>query len=122
MPLVCAQRLVRRICPKRKESYISNAEEVELAKGDIKPGTILYRGKGCKACEGIGYKSRLGIYEVLSMNRKLRNLLIRGSNTEEFRKAAMETDMRTLRQDAIEKALEGVTTLEEVFGTTIAEQ
>jgi type II secretory ATPase GspE/PulE/Tfp pilus assembly ATPase PilB-like protein len=120
--LVCAQRLVRRICPKCKESYIASAEEVELAKGDIKQGTTLYRGKGCKACEGIGYKGRVGIYEVLSMNRKLRNLLIRGSNTEEFRKAAMETDMRTLRQDAIEKALAGVTTLGEVLGTTLAEQ
>ena len=120
--IVCAQRLVRRICPKCKESYIANAEEVELAKGDIKLGTTLYRGKGCMACEGIGYKGRVGIYEVLSMNRRLRNLLIRGTNTEEFRKAAIETDMRTLRQDAIEKALAGVTTLEEVLGTTFAEQ
>lgn len=120
--LVCAQRLVRRICPKCKESYIATAEEVELAKGDIKPGTTFHKGKGCKACEGIGYKGRVGIYELLSMNRGLRNLLIRGSTTEELRKAAIETGMRTLRQDAIEKALAGITTLEEVLGTTLAEQ
>jgi type IV pilus assembly protein PilB len=120
--LVCAQRLVRRICSKCKESYTVTPEEVELAKGDIKPGTTLYRGKGCKICEGIGYKERIGIYEVLSMNRRLRNLLIKGVTTEELRTTAIETGMRTLRQDAIEKALSGVTTLDEVVGTTLAEQ
>ena len=120
--LVCAQRLVRRICTKCKESYIATPEEVELAKGDIKPGTTLHRGKGCKSCEGIGYKERVGIYEVLSMNRRLRNLLIRGSTTDELRTAAKETGMRTLRQDAIEKALAGVTTLEEVLVNTLADQ
>ncbi|MEW6215309.1 MAG: GspE/PulE family protein [Nitrospirota bacterium] len=120
--LVCAQRLVRRICPKCKESYIVTDEEVEIAKGDIKAGTTLYRGKGCNGCEGMGYKGRIGIYEVLSMNRRLRNLLIRGATTEELRNAAIETDMRTLRQDAIEKALTGITTLEEVITTTLAEE
>jgi type II secretory ATPase GspE/PulE/Tfp pilus assembly ATPase PilB-like protein len=120
--LVCAQRLVRRICSKCKKSYTVTPEEVELAKGDIKPGTTLYRGKGCKACEGIGYKERVGIYEVLSMNRRLRNLLIKGATTEEVKTTAIETGMRTLRQDAIEKALSGVTTLDEVVGTTLAEQ
>ncbi len=119
--LVCAQRLMRRICKKCKESYIVTDEEVEMSKGDIKPGTTLYRGKGCDACEGTGYKGRTGVYEILAMNKKLRSLLIKGASTEELRKTAIETGMLTLRQDAIEKALTGVSTIEEVVSTTLAE-
>ena len=119
--LVCAQRLVRKICPKCKESYVVTNEEVELAK-DIKPGMILYRGKGCKECEGMGYKGRIGIYEVLSMDRRLKSLLLKGATTEEIRTVAMKSGMRTLRQDAKEKALKGVTSLEEVINTTLAEE
>jgi type IV pilus assembly protein PilB len=120
--LVCAQRLVRRICPKCKESYVVTHEEVELSKGNIKPGTILYRGQGCDACDGIGYKGRTGIFELLSMNKKLRSLLIKGTNSEELERTAREMGMKTLRQDAVEKASAGITTLEEVISTTLAEQ
>ncbi|MGB9715328.1 MAG: GspE/PulE family protein [Thermodesulfovibrionales bacterium] len=120
--LVCAQRLVRRICSGCKESYTVTPEEIELSKGDIKPGTTLYKGKGCKECDGTGYKERIGIFELLTINRRLRNLLIKGATTEELKKAALETDMKTLRQDAIEKALNGLTTLEEVVGTTLSDQ
>jgi type IV pilus assembly protein PilB len=119
--LVCAQRLVRRICSKCKESYVATNEEVELAKGDIKPKTALYRGQGCNSCDGIGYKGRTGIFELLSMNKNLRSLLIKGATSEELERTAKETGMRTLRQDAIEKALTGITTLEEVVSTTLAE-
>lgn len=120
--LVCAQRLIRRICLNCKVSYIVTNEDLEMAKGEIKPGTTLFRGKGCGACEGLGYKGRTGIYEVLSINKGLRNLLIKGATTKELRTAAIETGMRTLRQDAIEKALTGMTTLEEVITTTLAEE
>jgi len=119
--LVCAQRLIRRICSKCKESYVVTNDEVEISKGDIKPGTTLYRGGGCDACDGIGYRGRMGIYEMLSMNKRLRSLLIKGGPTEELRKTAIETGMRTLRQDAIEKALTGISTVEEVLATTLAE-
>src|SRR4030067_1729773 len=119
--LVCAQRLVRRICPKCKEPYVLTNEEVELAKGDIKPGTTLYKGQGCNSCDGIGYKGRTGIFELLSMNKKLTSLLIKGATSVELERTAREAGMRTLRQDAIEKALTGITTLEEVVSTTLAE-
>ena len=119
--LVCAQRLVRRICPKCKEPYVLTNEELELAKGDIKPGTTLYRGQGCNSCDGTGYKGRTGIFELLSMNKNLRSLLIKGATSVEFERTAKEAGMKTLRQDAIEKALTGITTLEEVVSTTLAE-
>jgi type IV pilus assembly protein PilB len=118
--LVCAQRLVRRICPKCKESYVVTSEEVALSKGDIKPGTTLYRGHGCNSCDGTGYKGRTGIFELLSMNKRLRSLLIKGATTEALEKTSKESGMRTLRQDAIEKGLTGITTLEEVVSTTLA--
>lgn len=120
--LVCAQRLVRRICTACKKPYIATDEEVEMSKGDIKRGTTLYKGEGCSACGGIGYKGRTGIFEVLSLNKRLRGLLIKGATTEELRAVATETGMKTLRQDAIEKVLAGITTLEETILTTLAEQ
>jgi type IV pilus assembly protein PilB len=119
--LVCAQRLVKKICPKCKESYTATGEEVELSKGDIKPRTTLYRGRGCNACEGTGYRGRTGIFELLSMDKKLRSLLIKGATTGELEKTAIETSMKTLRQDAMEKALAGITSLEEVVSTTLAD-
>ncbi|MBA4349494.1 MAG: type II/IV secretion system protein [Thermodesulfovibrio sp.] len=120
--LVCAQRLMRKVCNKCKESYIITDEELEMAKGDIKPATTLCKGRGCEACEGMGYKGRTGIYEVLSMNKTLRSLLIKSASTEELRKIAIQSGMRTLRQDAIEKVLTGVSTIEEVVATTLAEE
>lgn len=119
--LVCAQRLLRRICNKCKAPYVATDEEIEASRGDVKTGDTLYKGKGCEVCEGSGYKGRTGIYEVLSMNSALRSLLIKEATTEELRKTAIETGMRTLRQDAIEKALAGATTLEEVISSTLAE-
>lgn len=119
--LVCAQRLVRKICPNCKYAYASTAEEEELSKGDVKAGTTLYMGKGCESCDGSGYKGRIGIYEVLLMNKVLRNLLIKNAGTDEIRKAALETGMRTLRMDALEKAFKGVISLEQVLGSTLAD-
>ncbi|MBA4392353.1 MAG: type II/IV secretion system protein [Desulfobacca sp.] len=119
--LVCAQRLIRRICPKCKESYVITDEEVELTKGDIQFGTVLFIGRGCDACDQSGYRGRVGIFEVLKMNKKLRALLIKGAHTDELRRVAIETGMKTLREDAIEKTLNGLTTLEELVGATLAE-
>lgn len=119
--LVCAQRLIRRICPKCKESYVVTDEEIELAKGDIKPGAVLYQGRGCDNCEQSGYRGRIGIFEILKMNKSMRALLIKGAHTDELRKVAIETGMRTLREDAIEKTLSGQTSLDEMVNTTIAE-
>jgi type IV pilus assembly protein PilB len=119
--IVCAQRLLRKICTACKEEYKAIPEEIETSKHDIKDGAKLYRGKGCNSCDGTGYKGRLGIYELLTINREIRNLLIKGVTSDELRNAALRAGMRTLRQDAIEKALTGFTTIDEVFSTTLAE-
>lgn len=119
--LVCAQRLARRICSKCKESYQSTQEEEELSKGDIKAGTTLYRGKGCQACDGSGERGRTGIYEVLLARKEFKNLLIKGAGTEELRKCAIDGGMMTLRQEAIDKALKGIITINQVVENTLAD-
>ncbi|HAK88616.1 MAG TPA: type II/IV secretion system protein [Nitrospiraceae bacterium] len=119
--LVCAQRLARRICSKCKESYEATKEEEELSKGDIKAGTTLYRGKGCEACDDSGERGRTGIYEVMLINKEFRNLLIKGGQTDELRRAAINSGMMTLRQEAIDKALKGVISLNQVLENTLAE-
>ncbi|MBF0329336.1 MAG: Flp pilus assembly complex ATPase component TadA [Nitrospirae bacterium] len=119
--LVCAQRLARRICSHCKESYVSTKDEEELTKGDIKEGTTLYRGKGCDACDGSGERGRTGIYEVLLVSKEFRSLLIKGSSTEALRAAAIKSGMMTLRQEAIDKALKGVITVNQVVENTLAE-
>ncbi len=119
--LICAQRLVRVICNKCKESYIATDKDEEVTKGDIKSGTKVYRGKGCNECEGIGYKGRTGIYEVLSINKSLRSLLLNNVNTEVLRDEAIKSGMTTLRQDAVQKVLSGITTIEELISTTLSE-
>lgn len=119
--LVCAQRLARRICSKCKESYIATADDEALSKGDIKAGTTLYRGKGCDTCDGSGEKGRTGIYEVLLVSKEFRQLLIKESTTEELRAAAIRSGMMTLRQEAIDKALKGVITLNQVVENTLSD-
>jgi type IV pilus assembly protein PilB len=120
--LVCAQRLIRRICGQCKFAYNATGEEVDMAKGDIKAGSVLYRGKGCSLCEGTGYRGRTGIFELFMMSRTLRSLFIKGATTDHIRQQAAIEGMQTLRQDAIEKALQGITTIDEVVSSTFAEQ
>jgi type IV pilus assembly protein PilB len=117
---IIAQRLVRKLCPKCKEEY--KPSESELAEVGLKPedvnGKKFYRPKGCKECNDIGYKGRIGIFEVLIMNDKLRKLISDRSHTGMLRKAAIESGMRTLRQDGLLKVYDGVTSLEEVIRET----
>jgi len=120
--LVCAQRLVKRICKKCIESYTATDEEERITKGDIKKGTTVYKGKGCNYCNGSGYKGRTGIYEVLLMNKEIRALLLEGATMEKLKDTARKTGMRTLREDAVEKVLKGITTVEELVFSTRKEE
>jgi type II secretory ATPase GspE/PulE/Tfp pilus assembly ATPase PilB-like protein len=114
--------LVRKLCAKCKECYTVSDKEVEISHGDIPPGTTLFRGKGCPECDGAGFRGRVGIYELLLMNQPLRDLLIKGAGSDALRRAARERGMRTLRQDAIDKAVQGITSLSEVLSSTRADE
>ncbi len=116
---VVAQRLVRRICTNCKVSY-EPTEAALRAIGMEGKKALLYKGEGCRACSNSGFKGRLGIYEILVMDEVLRDLTISGASADKLRRAAIDSGMKTIRVDGIGKALEGLTTVEEVFRVTAA--
>lgn len=112
-----AQRLVRTICPHCKQSY--KPDPVVLKDLGIKPsqlqGKKLYRGKGCDKCINTGYLGRTGIYELLPVTNDIRKLIMEHADAVQIKEKAISNGMKTLLQDGIEKALQGITTLEEVL-------
>jgi len=116
---VLAQRLVRRICSNCKAAY-EPQESMLKAIGMEGKTVTLYKGEGCRACSGSGYKGRAGIYEVMAMNEELRALVLDNASGDKIRAAAIRGGMRLLRQDGVLKALLGITTVEEVLRVTAA--
>jgi len=114
---ILAQRLVRVICTKCKQPFSPPESQLEAA--GITPeqaaGATFMRGAGCSHCGQNGYRGRLGIFELMVMNLKVRELAFAGASTVDIRKAAIKQGMTTLYEDGILKALQGITTLEEVF-------
>jgi len=120
---VVGQRLVRRICPHCKESYQLKGDAPEkmfLGVGSEEEVT-LYRGVGCNKCGNIGYRGRLPIHEVLTVNAKLRSLIIDNAPVDRVREKAFAEGMISLRQDGIEKAKRGFTTIQEVMRVAYSE-
>jgi type II secretory ATPase GspE/PulE/Tfp pilus assembly ATPase PilB-like protein len=109
----CAQRLVRKICPKCKEPY--DPPPALLEQLEMEPGTKFYKGKGCERCRNTGYTGRIGIFEVLKMNDRIRELVVTRPPTSAIRALAREYGMRTLWEDGMDKVKAGVTTIEEVM-------
>ena len=114
---VLAQRLVRVNCPKCKQPFQPLESEIEAA--GITPeqlkGATFMKGRGCANCQKKGYKGRLGIFELMVMNNKIRELAFQGAATQEIRRAAVSTGMSVMFEDGVQKALRGITTLDEVF-------
>ncbi|HEU5193029.1 MAG TPA: ATPase, T2SS/T4P/T4SS family [Methylomirabilota bacterium] len=118
--VAAAQRLVRKICTSCKEAYRPNAEEAALFAPDPAP-EVLYRGRGCKACRNIGYAGRMALYEVFWVNAAVRRMVLDGCDGDGLRRHAMESGMMTLRQAGVRRALQGLTTMEEVMAV-VADQ
>ena len=120
---VLAQRLVRKVCPSCREQTMPNTET--LAQLDLSPDDILdkkiYRGRGCPTCNNTGFKGRTGLYELMFMNDQLRELINRGSSTEQLRDIALQGGMRSLRAAGLEKVFGGFTTIEEVIRETVVD-
>jgi type IV pilus assembly protein PilB len=118
---IIAQRLVRKLCLFCREEYDPSDEElaaINLTREDIK-GKKIYRARGCKECFHVGYKGRTGIYELMTLNDELRDLILKRCSTGEIRDAAIKAGMRTLREAGILKILAGITSIEEVLGETM---
>ena len=125
---VAAQRLVRTVCPKCNEVYEASADERKLllsnsslqSSGQNRNNKIqnkiqLYKGAGCDACSNSGYSGRKAIYEILSISREIRELIINSKSDEEIKQKAIMQGMKTLREDGIEKILAGHTTIDEIL-------
>jgi len=124
--LVCvmAQRLVRKICPHCQEAYILKKEVAENLKLDAAKIDKLqfYRGKGCQHCFNTGYSGRTVIAEVLQLSSKIRELILASSQEQFIKQQARLEGMKTLREDGLESALKGQTTIEEVMRVTAPDE
>lgn len=114
--LIVAQRLVRRLCQECKEAYEPNEEERE--KLGVKKGEKVYRAKGCEKCHFTGYKGRVAIHEMMSINDELKQLISQGKPDNIIKEAAIKNNMMTLQQSGFRKVREGMTSLEEVLAVT----
>jgi len=118
---IAAQRLVRRLCPACREPYTAMAEIIEqfgLRQHRPTGEITLFRARGCDACNGRGYLGRTVVIEALRMTDRLRALVLRHAEAKELQRAAVEEGMRTMFEDGVTKAVDGITTLEEVMRTT----
>lgn len=115
---VINQRLAKRICPYCKEEYYLESDSPfrKVLKCGNKP-VRLYRGRGCKKCNEEGYKGRIAIQEFMVIDEEIGELLDRGASTYEIEQAAIKNGMKKIHTDGIEKALAGITTLEEIHRT-----
>jgi type IV pilus assembly protein PilB len=120
---ILAQRLVRRICTQCREVAVPTSEilsDLDLTPADL-AGKTYYKGRGCDACNNTGYKGRVGLFELMTMNNNLRDMIMRDASTEELRDAARSYGMFTLRDGGMNAAADGLTTLEEVVRETVME-
>jgi len=123
------QRLVRLIHQGCMESYLPSQEEInnlkkllgekEAKKISIDKNIRLYRGRGCDICNHTGYEGRIGIFEVLEVNEKIRELIMKRANSEIIKRQAIENGMTTMFQDGGQKVLKGITTIDEVLRVAI---
>ncbi|OJW18892.1 MAG: hypothetical protein BGO49_17730 [Planctomycetales bacterium 71-10] len=114
---IVSQRLVRKICPQCRVAYAP--DEKLLLSLELDPeeheSTRLYRGTGCPACFNTGYIGRTGVFEIMMIGEELRDLIFQQIPRDVLRRVAVDLGMRTLKQSAVDKILEGVTTVEEVY-------
>ncbi len=121
--VILAQRLVRKICLVCKEPLTVDRQFIRK---DISPAMLdtyfgkkksitVYKGMGCKICHSTGFVGRVGIFEVLEVSERIRQLIIQKSDADSIRRAAIAEGMVTLLEDGLEKVADGITTLEEVL-------
>jgi len=117
---VAGQRLVRKICPYCKVEYKPDAEIAAML--GIDKNVPIYRGEGCEKCKYTGYQGRIGIYEVMSVGKKIRNIIAKGGSTDDIKQVALENGFRQMRESGFELVKKGVTTLEEVLRVTVIKE
>jgi type IV pilus assembly protein PilB len=121
--LVMAQRLVRRVCDRCRETYIPAPETLAVMGDDAQllQGRPLVRGRGCLACKNTGYQGRTAVFEVLELSRPVRRMVLDGLNEDQIKQKAMSEGLITLRKHGVRKILDGTTTIDEVRAATLAD-
>jgi type IV pilus assembly protein PilB len=121
LQLICAQRLVRRICANCKEPHPTPPQalvQAGFSPEDAK-SIVPNKGKGCDKCNKTGYKGRVGLYEVMEVTEELRELILVGASALELRRKAVDEGMITLRNSGLRKVRDGLTTIDEVVRETV---
>ncbi|GMV25582.1 MAG: general secretion pathway protein GspE [Phycisphaerae bacterium] len=120
---IIAQRLVRKVCVSCKEQY--SPSEEELLELNLTPeqvrGKRFVRGKGCTACNGSGYKGRLALFEIMTLDDEMREMIMHEASTAVLRQASRKKGMRTLRESGLLAIYEGITTIDEVVRETLSD-
>jgi type IV pilus assembly protein PilB len=111
---ILAQRLVRVVCEDCKGPYEPSKATLEKWGLKNRQDVTFYRGRGCEACKDTGYRGRTGIFELMTVDDEIREMIIASASTVALRKRAQEKGMRLLREDGLQKALTGITSIEEV--------
>ncbi|MEW6585425.1 MAG: type IV-A pilus assembly ATPase PilB [Nitrospirota bacterium] len=121
--LIASQRLVRTICLACKEEIkVPDSALVQLGYSEEEVHAIrVYKGKGCPACNGSGYKGRIALYEVMPLKEELKEMILEGASADELKKTALRTGMKTLRASGLAKIKNGMTTIDEVVRVTFGD-
>jgi type IV pilus assembly protein PilB len=119
--LICAQRLVRRLCTQCKADHPHDPQALVHAgfTPEEAAKVVPQKGSGCERCNNSGYKGRVGLYEVMEITDEIRELILVGASALELRRKAVDEGMITLRRSGLQKVMEGVTTIEEVARETV---
>ena len=114
---IVSQRLIRKICPYCRVTYAADEKMLKMMEidRDEHPDLRLHRGLGCPACFQTGYLGRTGIFEIMVIGDELRDLVFQQIPKDVLRRIAVDLGMRTLKHSAVDKILEGTTTLEEAY-------
>jgi type IV pilus assembly protein PilB len=121
--LILAQRLCRKVCEQCKtEEHVPESAllDVGFSKDEINTFKC-YKGKGCSACSGTGYKGRIALYEVMPVKDEIKEMILKGGSVTEIKRLAIKLGMKTLRMSGLTKIKEGVTSIEEVLRVTFGD-
>ena len=118
--IAIGQRLVRKICPDCKIKKPVSIDEMKslseiLPKETLAKYENFYQGAGCNKCDNSGYRGRIGIFEILEINNDIRDAIVRKANANEIKEIAVKNGMTTMIEDGLQKALAGITTIEEIL-------
>ena len=114
---IISQRLVRRICPNCRTEYTATAEEQQMLHLPVIPGRKFYKGRGCPACFGTGYRGRTAVFEILVLNSKIKQAIADGVPHSQLMDTIRQSDFEPLINDCVRLVQDGTTTVEEAFRT-----